>query len=194
LTSFTVDLEHLVWRTRGQAWDYAFIRLPPEGGTGVSSERWFDLLSEAYPEISANAPDDLVAGRIDGDIAFASARVIDSQVCDSWHRPVRHYFAVAGVSPSAFEAIPERWGTQLLAELRALLDVSGCLSAHGPERLRHALADIIRTNRQITLTGEAMRPTRRDLGRSRSRIGAALLVGAAIVIIAGVAVVARSLH
>lgn len=186
-----IDVGQLVWRTRGGTWDYAFVNVPTD--STISEDRWFSLLTEAYPYLSSSHTDDPVGGRIDGSVPYVAARVVDPEFTDSFERPVRHYFLLPSVDVRHLKSVPETWGSQLLKEIRARLELSTHLASATPEALRAALATSTIRRDPIVVAAQAMSPLRRDIGKAGLRLNKLMITVLVGVLVMAIALAVHSL-
>jgi hypothetical protein len=111
-----IDLDSVLWRTRGRTWDYRFVLRPVH----PHIETWYDFHGDAFSGASA-ARDPLNIGgillTIDGDeVCFVATTFQDPTLRDRAGRPVAHYFvwfpAIARGSPDL--ELPADWGPQVV--------------------------------------------------------------------------------
>lgn len=111
-----VDLDSVLWRTRGRTWDYSFVLRPVH----PRIETWYDFHADAFSGATPGREPINVGGvlrTIDGDeVCFVATTFQDPTLRDDVGRPVAHYFvwfpSVAG-APADLE-LPADWGPQLL--------------------------------------------------------------------------------
>lgn len=111
-----IDLDSVLWRTRGQTWDYSFVLRPVH----PSIETWYDFHADAFSGATPNTDPITVGGMlvtIDGEeLRFVATTFQDPTLRDVAGRPVAHYLVwfpnIAGTPPD-FE-IPPDWGPQVV--------------------------------------------------------------------------------
>lgn len=111
-----IDLDSVLWRTRGRTWDYGFVLRPVH----PHIETWYDFHADAFSGATPGRDPVSVGGvllTIDGEeVPFVATTFQDPTLRDAAGRPVAHYFVwfptIAG-APADLE-IPADWGPQVV--------------------------------------------------------------------------------
>jgi hypothetical protein len=111
-----IDLDSVLWRTRGRTWDYGFVLRPVHPHV----ETWYDFHADAFSGAAPGTSPISVGGvllTVDGEkVSFVATAFQDAILKDAAERPVAHYLvwfpSLAG-APLSFE-IPADWGNQVI--------------------------------------------------------------------------------
>lgn len=111
-----IDLDSVLWRTRGRTWDYGFVLRPVH----PHIETWYDFHADAFSGATPGRDPVSVGGvllTIDGEkVPFVATTFQDPTLRDAAGRPVAHYFVwfptIAG-APADLE-LPADWGPQVV--------------------------------------------------------------------------------
>lgn len=111
-----IDLDSILWRTRGRAWDYCFVLRPVH----PHIETWYDFHADAFSGAMPGAAPINVGGvllTIEGEeVRFVATAFQDATLKDAAERPIAHYFVwfpnLPGAPPTLL--IPADWGNQLV--------------------------------------------------------------------------------
>ncbi|RYZ08120.1 MAG: hypothetical protein EOO73_08635 [Myxococcales bacterium] len=148
--SLTVSLTDVLYRTRGQDWDYAFLLKPPP----LLSEGWYALHRRIFSGVEPSEEPLLLRGELGVGVGhpFFATVFVDSVRRDSQGRPVAHYVAWLG---KAAEAAPGlSFGPGLIAAIAPALAAVFSLT---PEALPRAegkpLDSLLRARFQAALPG-----------------------------------------
>ena len=111
-----INLDSVLWRTRGRTWDYSFVLRPVHPHV----ETWYDFHADAFSGTAPGTSPIIVGGvlvTVDREeVSFVATAFQDATLKDAAERPVAHYLvwfpSLAGAPPS-FE-IPADWGNQVV--------------------------------------------------------------------------------
>lgn len=111
-----IDLDRVLWRTRGRGWDYSFTLVPAH----PQIEAWYDFHADAFSDTTPGRGPSNVGGvlvRAAGEqIPFVATTFQDATLRDAAGRPVAHYlvwFPSLSGNPTEFE-IPADWGSHVV--------------------------------------------------------------------------------
>lgn len=111
-----IDLDSVLWRTRGRTWDYRFVLRPVH----PHIETWYDFHADAFSGVTPGRDPINVGGVLHTsgrtEVPFVATTFQDPTLRDAAGRPVVHYLVwfptVSGVS--AYLEVPEDWGLQFV--------------------------------------------------------------------------------
>jgi hypothetical protein len=114
-----VDLQHVLWRTRGRYWDYSFVLRP----NFLSVSSWYDFHVKTFFGLAPNSVPQTRGGVLRQDsleMPFIATTFEDKSHKDSSGRPAGHYLVwFPPQCTDLGEAIemPAAWGAQIVASL-----------------------------------------------------------------------------
>jgi hypothetical protein len=113
-----LQLGHLLYRTRGRDWDYAFLLQPAR----ILGEGWYTLHRRMFANVEPTPEPLLLRGALGVGVGhpFFATTFVDSTRRDSQDRPVAHYLAWLG--QAAEDAPGVSFGPRLVAALEPALD------------------------------------------------------------------------
>ncbi len=119
-----LNLDNLLWRTRGQRWDYTFVLHP----LAPFVDSWYEVHSKVFVGVTPSVVPASRGGTLfDGDDehCFIATAFQDPVHRDSAGRPIAHYMiyflATDQLIGSTF-TLPTDWGLQVLLAVRAIYD------------------------------------------------------------------------
>lgn len=126
-----IDLDSVLWRTRGYEWDYSFILRPVH----PHIETWYDFHADVFSETTPGATPSITGGFLrlgDGDeMPFVATSFQDPTLRDAAGRPIAHYliwFPNTPGRPTEY-AVATNWGAQVISafgeEWRSAFDSDG---------------------------------------------------------------------
>lgn len=127
--TLTLQLGHVLYRTRGRDWDYCFMLQP----TPILSEGWYALHRRIYANVEPGPAPLLLRGALgvgQGQPFFATA-FTDQRRRDSQARPIAHY--VTWLGPDAERAPGSSYGPAFVA---ALADALATVFELSPQALQ----------------------------------------------------------
>lgn len=114
-----LDLESILWRTRGEHWDYSFVMRPLH----PLVENWYDIHIRVFSGISPEAtPTNLGGILVNGveEHPFVATVFKDPTRKDAAARPIAHYliwFPDVSTDVLRVHGVPRFWGQQVVAAL-----------------------------------------------------------------------------
>lgn len=111
-----IDLDSILWRTRGREWDYSFVLRP----THPHIETWYDFHTDVFAWTTPGTAPSVTGGFLslgDGDeVPFIATSFQDSMLRDAVGRPIAHYliwFPNTRGRPTDYEVTAD-WGAQVV--------------------------------------------------------------------------------
>lgn len=111
-----IDLDSVLWRTRGRTWDYSFVLRPLH----PHIETWYDFHADVFSGATPGREPMNLGGILvtlkGEEVRFVATTFQDATLKDAAGRPIAHYFVwfpnLAG-APLDFE-LPADWGPQIV--------------------------------------------------------------------------------
>ncbi len=111
-----IDLDRILWRTRGHTWDYSFVLRPID----PHIDTWYDFHADAFSGRTPSRDPFSVGGVLhtmgNEELRFVATIFQDATLKDAAGRPVAHYIVwfpnIESVS-SDFE-LPADWGSRIV--------------------------------------------------------------------------------
>lgn len=110
----TVDLQRLLWRTRGRTWDYCFVLQPVQLHINSFYQLHFEAFSGTKPEATPRTWGGVLIGE-ESKLRFVATLFLDEDKVDTYDRPIAHYmvwFPTPGADADL--RLPADWGAHLL--------------------------------------------------------------------------------
>lgn len=111
-----IDLDSVLWRTRGREWDYSFVLRPAH----PHIETWYDFHADVFAGTTPGTAPSVTGGFLrlgDGDeVPFIATSFQDATLRDAAGRPIAHYliwFPNTPGRPTEYEVTAD-WGAQVV--------------------------------------------------------------------------------
>lgn len=135
----SIDLECVLWRTRGFTWDYDFVLEP----SAPHSDGWYWMHRAVFAGVEPAETTRYCVGDLGEDTGeitpFVAAALLDPVRRDEHGRPIAHYIVWFHVGRTADEmqnATPSGWEQKFLDHLSAVFDADDVFG-HRSERQQH---------------------------------------------------------
>jgi hypothetical protein len=111
-----IDLDNVLWRTRGLGWDYTFVLRPAH----PHLNNWYDVHADVFSGTSPGATASNLGGVLhtadNQEVVFVPASFLDPGLKDSAARPIAHYLVwfppVVGLRGEL--AVPPDWAIRVV--------------------------------------------------------------------------------